>query len=165
MNKKVFTGFVIVSAIIYIVISYDMLLSINYSDLGNLSLSERIQLGIWQERFNLVPFKTIGKFFSDLFSSNTFARTAAIQNLAGNLLILMPLGFYLPFFIKKAAKTHIFIIIVATLIIIIEAIQFVIPGGRSLDIDDFILNLAGAVAMFLVCKHTPLRALFNYRAY
>lgn len=167
MNKKVFTGFVIASAIIYIIISYNMLFSFRHVGFGNFSLSERIQGGIWQGRYNLVPFKTIGNYLSNLFRGNMDAYfiRATIMDLIGNLLILMPLGFYLPFFVNKAAKAHIFVIVVAALIIIIEATQFVTPGGRVLDIDDFILNLVGALIGFFICKHTPIRSLFKYRAY
>jgi glycopeptide antibiotics resistance protein len=35
----------------------------------------------------------------------------------------------------------------------------------SLDIDDFILNLFGALVGVIICKNTPICSLFTKRAY
>jgi len=159
MSKKIFTGVVIASALIYVAISCRLLL-IRHSGFAEISLFERIRLGYG---YNLIPFKTIGAYFVHLFSGD-INTNIPIRNLIGNLLILMPLGFYLPFFARKAENIKTFIISVAALIIVIEVMQFVTISG-SLDIDDFILNFTGSLIGFFVCKYTPIRSLFKFRAF
>ena len=110
---------------------------------------------------NLVPFKTITTYIKAL-TNGSMNRSIPIQNLVGNLLLFMPFGFYLPFFTQKLSKIPAYIGSVAAFIIILEAIQILTRTG-SFDIDDFILNIAGALIAFLICQHTPIRALFRVR--
>ena len=83
-----------------------------------------------------------------------------IRNLLGNLLMFAPLGFYLPFISVKLKKTANFALFTALLILVIEVVQVFTRRG-SLDIDDFILNMRGALLGLLLCKHTPIRKLFK----
>ncbi len=142
MLKKIFTALVTASAIIYIFILYWML----FRGFGraNIMLSESMQ---YSYAFNLIPFKTIIKYTSAIFDGDI--RGHAIRNLFGNLFLLLPVGFYLPFFHKKAASLKTYAIVVAIFIVIIEVGQLITMSG-SLDIDDFILNFTGALLGFLI---------------
>jgi glycopeptide antibiotics resistance protein len=111
---------------------------------------------------NLTPFKTIIQYVAAVADGNI--RGHAIRNLGGNLFLLFPFGFYLPFFVRKLTGLKAYAIIVVAFIIIIEAAQLVTMSG-SMDIDDFLLNFTGAIIGFLICKHTPIRSLFKLRAY
>ncbi len=95
---------------------------------------------------NLVPFQTIHNYL--LLLSSTSSGTAfrhAIINLAGNVIMFVPLGFFLPNVFTKRNTFTGCLLQCAILILIIEIIQLFTLLG-SCDIDDFILNMAGAAA-------------------
>lgn len=61
--------------------------------------------------------------------------------------MFLPMGIYLPFFIHKISKVSIFTISMIIALFFIECIQLVTRRGRF-DIDDFILNMLGALIEF-----------------
>ena len=111
---------------------------------------------------NLIPFKTIAEYLAAVVDGSS--RGHAIRNLGGNLFLLFPLGFYLPFFVPKTRKLKIYGIVTAVSIIAVEIVQILTKTG-SLDIDDFILNFTGALTGFFVFSYTPIRSLFKLRAW
>ncbi|MBR4993266.1 MAG: VanZ family protein [Lachnospiraceae bacterium] len=96
-------------------------------------------------RANFVPFKTVKMYMKYYAVTNSFT------NLAGNLVIFMPLGFLLPFTWKK--KHGIFAIAALGFLISmgVEVTQLV-TGLGAFDVDDLILNTAGAVIGYLIYK-------------
>ena len=110
----------------------------------------------------MVPFKTIVEYITAAIDGTM--RGNAIRNLVGNLFLLFPLGFYLPFFAKKATATKTYLIVVSVFIVVIEVMQLITMSG-SLDIDDFILNLTGAFIGLVFCKYTPIRFLLKLHTY
>ena len=158
MVKKVFSGFAIASAILYIFFLFNVLF-INFGRGNNTTLSEHMRLTY---TFNLTPFKTIAEYCTNLMEGRN--RGSAIMNLAGNLLLLLPLGFYLPFLAKKTAKIQVYAVIVTAVTIIIEVSQMMTRTG-SLDIDDFILNLTGALIGITICKQISIHSLLKLHAY
>jgi glycopeptide antibiotics resistance protein len=156
MSKKMFSGFVIASAILY-AFSLIYVLFLGFGR-GNIVRPEHMRFG---HAMNLIPFKTIAEYCAALIDGD---RVGAIMNLTGNLLLLMPLGFFLPFFIQKAAKLKVYVPVVSALIIVIEVAQLITMRG-SCDIDDFLLNLSGALIGLAICKRVQLRSLFMPRAY
>jgi glycopeptide antibiotics resistance protein len=78
--------------------------------------------------------------------------------------LFFPVGFYLPFFVQRMAKFKIYSVVVAASIIVIEIMQLATKSG-SLDIDNFILNFAGALIGLVVFTRTPLRRLLELRAW
>ena len=161
MKKKIFTALVIVSAAVYAFALYYMLFRL--IGRGMVIMSEHMldNFNYWNS-INFIPFKTITEYITDIINGSI--RGHAIRNLAGNLFLLFPLGFYLPFFIRKFTGIKAYAVVVAAFITIIEVTQLVTMSG-SLDVDDFILNFSGALIGFLVFKHTPIRSLFKLRAY
>jgi glycopeptide antibiotics resistance protein len=91
---------------------------------------------------NLVPF-TIFKHYNDIFDRQIF----------GNFIMLLPLGIFLPLLYKQASSFAKVILISLLISISIELIQL-INNSRRTDIDDLILNTAGAIAGFLIYKIT-----------
>ena len=148
MSKKMFSGFVIASAIIYASCLYAVLF-VSFGR-GDIMRAEHMR---FIDAMNLTPFKTIVEYSVALIDGSN--SETAIMNLAGNLLLLLPLGFYLPFFVRKTAEIGVFAVVVAAIIIVVEVAQIVTRTG-SLDIDDFILNLSGALAGIAIWKHMPL---------
>ena len=100
---------------------------------------------------NNIPFKEIMRYE---FGSKMF-----IYNVLGNILIFVPFGYFISRYVKPK---KIFPIIVDALItsVTVETVQLKI--GRSFDIDDIILNIAGAIIGYFVYiafdaiyKHLP----------
>ena len=155
------TAFVVMSFLFYLYMAFGLLI---FRSAAMFSQAlESIGLPRYHSSYNLVPCKTIIGYIRAL-ADRSMTRNIPIQNLVGNLLAFMPLGFYLPFFIKKMATLKRFAITVSGLIIAVELTQFLLRVG-SMDIDDFILNFIGALIGFAICTHRPVSYLLRLRAY
>ncbi|MCJ0933288.1 VanZ family protein [Virgibacillus halodenitrificans] len=108
---------------------------------------------------NFVPFKTINTYFT-AFVDNSMNRNIPIKNLVGNFFMFLPMGIYLPFLIKKIAGLGRFVLSMIVLLFFIEVIQLVTRRG-SFDIDDFILNMIGALIGFAIWKTKYIQKLLN----
>ncbi|WHX24574.1 VanZ family protein [Virgibacillus halodenitrificans] len=108
---------------------------------------------------NFVPFKTINTYFTAIID-NSMNRSIPIKNLVGNLFMFLPMGIYLPFLIKKIAGLGRFVLSMIVLLLFIEVIQLVTRRG-SFDIDDFILNMIGALIGFAIWKTKCIQKLLN----
>ena len=98
---------------------------------------------------NLIPFKTIIEFakeFNSMYSNRT-----VLLNLFGNFIALMPMAFFLPLLFKKQNKFKTFFLTVFLIVFGIELTQLLTASGRF-DIDDFILNVSGAILMYFILK-------------
>src|SRR5699024_2397006 len=84
--------------------------------------------------FNFMP--TILKWWSGSFVLGDWVKTM----LVGNVLLFVPMGFFLPIIFGNITK-HKFFRIAIMLPIAIEVVQPMI--GRSFDVDDIICNFAG----------------------
>ena len=99
---------------------------------------------------NLIPFKTIGGYVAAIFDGS-MNLNIPLENLLGNLFLFFPLGIYLPLFGKREDTLKNFLCSTVSVIFIIEFAQFLTKRG-SFDIDDFILNLAGALLGYLIWR-------------
>lgn len=98
---------------------------------------------------NFIPFKSIYEIIN-----NSVGFSVAVRQLGGNLLLLLPFGFYLPILSKKFNSFLMILlsgIVSACSIEIIQTLISRILGFtyRSTDIDDVILNTAGCLIGFL----------------
>lgn len=98
---------------------------------------------------NIIPFKTIIGFIESFDSMNS--NHSIIYNLFGNFIALMPMAFFLPLLFKKQNKNRIFIITITLIVFLIESMQLLTASG-TFDIDDFILNIAGATLVYFILK-------------
>ena len=159
--KKAFSAVAVISAIIYIYILIDLLFRLTGRAMIVVSPDMLKNYNYWNS-INLVPFKTIIQYIK-FFIEGRMVRIA-INNLLGNIIIFIPAGFYLPFFLKIMRNLKIYVVTSAALIIFIEIAQIATRTG-SMDIDDFILNLAGALIGFVIFTRTPARLLLRLRAW
>ena len=90
---------------------------------------------------NLIPFREILRY--DLFSS------AFMKQVVGNVLMFVPLGYFATHYCKLKGVVSITIISLLSSSTI-EIVQHFI--GRSVDIDDVILNVLGGIIGFIVYK-------------
>ncbi len=83
---------------------------------------------------NLIPFKEMFRFSlgSRMFFKNVF----------GNIILFLPYGFFLSYFVKLK-KVKIITILSLFVSFIVEIIQYRI--GRVFDVDDIILNVIGGI--------------------
>lgn len=90
---------------------------------------------------NYIPFK---EMFRYTLWSNLF-----IKNVIGNMVMFVPYGFFLGFFVKVNKVSTAFIL-TSIVSITVEIIQKNI--GRVFDIDDIILNVIGGIIGFVIYK-------------
>ena len=160
MNKT-FTGFAIASFLVYGFVLYFMLF--NLPGRAMVLVSDGMMENYnYFNSINLIPFMTIIEYITGIGDASI--RGHAIRNLGGNLFLLFPMGFYLPFLMDKLKEMKPYLLVVAVFIIIIEATQILTLTG-SMDIDDFILNFSGALLGYAFFKHTPFCSIFKYRAW
>ena len=159
--KKAFSALVIASAGLYVFGLYQVLFAGANREMIVMSESMLEHYNYWNS-VNLVPLKTIAEYITAIIDGSI--RGVAIRNLFGNLLLFFPMGFYLPFFVKKLAKIKPYSLLMAVVIILVEVVQLATKSG-SLDIDDFLLNFAGALMGFLLFTRTPARAWLKLRAW
>ncbi|WP_151706150.1 VanZ family protein [Weizmannia acidilactici] len=108
---------------------------------------------------NFVPFKTISTYIMAMFDGS-LNLGIPIKNLIGNLIMFLPMGIYLPYYIKKINKVGRFTFSMIILLFVIEVTQLVTRRG-SFDIDDFILNMVGALIGFGIWKTKIVQRLFK----
>ena len=90
---------------------------------------------------NFIPFKEMFRY--PLFSHMFF------RNVIGNMLMFMPYGFFISYFLKLDHKNT---IILLSLLVscTIESTQYLI--GRVFDVDDILLNLLGGILGYYVYR-------------
>ena len=102
-----------------------------------------------ERSFNLIPFASISQYLS---SGSSGLRRFAFGNIAGNVLLFIPLGAGLSVLTKSTvART---MLIVASASVAVEILQGVFALGAS-DIDDVILNCLGGfigIQLFLLLR-------------
>ena len=94
--------------------------------------------------FNPVPLRTIRRFSRLLRPPvRPFLLRIALRNLLGNIVLFIPLGYFLPTLNSSLRKFYLTFLAVTIIITTIELTQLVFMVGTC-DIDDLILNLLGA---------------------
>ena len=98
---------------------------------------------------NLEPFHTIRLFLKVL--GTPAYNSATVINLGGNVILFIPLGFFLPQVFPKLRKFWKTILTTALIIIAVELAQLFTLLG-SCDIDDLILNVLGSTLGYFIHK-------------
>ena len=89
---------------------------------------------------NYVPFHEITRYE---FGSRLF-----IKNVVGNIILFIPYGFFVTYYLKFK-KPYPVIILSVLVSLTIETTQLLI--GRVFDIDDILLNIVGSTIGFVIC--------------
>lgn len=109
---------------------------------------------------NFVPFRTIRDFWAVAQAGEGGYWTRfAIVNLAGNVVMFVPLGFFLPCLWRKARRLGWTLLVSAAVILAVEIAQPLTLRGSG-DIDDLILNLIGVAigyALFAIVRRRTRR--------
>lgn len=101
---------------------------------------------------NLVPFETIALYWRLITqSSNDALVRHAIINLAGNVVMFIPLGWFLPNLWETCRSYWRMLLSVTAAIATVEVIQLLTLLG-SCDTDDLMLNILGSSIGFVLYK-------------
>ena len=110
--------------------------------------------------FYIVTFQDVNygtsnfTLFKEMFRYE-FGSPLFVKNVLGNILLFIPLGFYISYYLRSENSISTLIITVLSSITI-ESTQLVI--GRVFDVDDIILNVIGGIVGYLFYKsiiHLP----------
>ncbi|MFD2654733.1 VanZ family protein [Gracilibacillus thailandensis] len=122
----------------------------------NLSLIEYIK-----NTSNFIPFNTIYFYVQAMFNE-TLNINIIVRNIIGNIIAFMPMGVFLPLFIRKLNSVTRFTVSMIVIILSIETLQALTRRG-SFDIDDLILNVFGALLVFTIWRSNIVQKLVSQR--
>ncbi|RWZ54482.1 VanZ family protein [Halobacillus fulvus] len=105
---------------------------------------QNLEFGINFHQVNFIPFTTIVDYFT------LGNKGISLENLVGNVMIFMPLGFLLPILIKKCQNAKSLLLFSFVLSLFFEITQLLFSILGSFDMDDLNLNTFGAFLGYLV---------------
>jgi len=115
--------------------------------ISNIFLADKGKIAeYFSEKTNIVPFATV-KLFVNAYKSGSLDTLVVLENIFGNLVAFMPFAFFVPNIFKKVNSGLKFFACISVCVAIIELLQIVFLTG-SADVDDFILNVGGAMATY-----------------
>lgn len=97
---------------------------------------------------NLEPLHTIHNYLRAYALGNIRLEFVVI-NLAGNLAAFAPMAIFLPALFRSQRNLLVFFVTILLLVGAVEIVQYLTQTG-SCDIDDLLLNTAGALAVWLI---------------
>ena len=102
----------------------------------------------WGGAVNLEPFYTIRRF---LIHYRRTGSLSSLSNLLGNVVILIPLGILLPVIFRALRRFWLTLPLLALVAVEVEYLQWRTGAGVA-DVDDSILNFAGAAAGYVFAR-------------
>lgn len=108
---------------------------------------------------NLEPFRTIRNYLVYYQRTGSFV---SVSNLVGNVVILVPLGVLLPVLFRPMRRFWLFLPLAALVACGVEYLQWVTATGAA-DVDDSILNFAGAALGYLLTRIVQIVGDLSYR--
>lgn len=103
------------------------------------------------DSLNLIPFFTVNLYINGV-AQDKISVAYFIINIFGNLIMLMPLTYFLPRIFKGIKGFFKLLIALILFSVAIEILQLVFLTG-SCDIDDVILNVTGAAIAYPILKN------------
>ena len=155
-QEKIYKQNIKLYLLLYIILLISLTIFINRP---SFALFDYQYLQDYLNNINIIPFKTIIHFLN---SNINFG--IKIYNILGNIIALIPLSLLLIFINDKYLSYKKQFIVLFLTVLGIELCQFLLAAGRF-DIDDFILNIGGALLFLVIIKKTKtintLKHLFN----
>ncbi|WP_285564087.1 VanZ family protein [Streptomyces sp. RTGN2] len=93
---------------------------------------------------NLRPGRSLRQYAED------YTFLAACKQAGGNLVLGMPFGVLLPILVPRRLRMVRMVLLTVLVIVVVELVQGALVAGRAFDIDDVILNTAGALLGYLL---------------
>ena len=128
--------------------------------ISNIFLADKGKIAeYFSEKTNIVPFATV-RLFVNAYKTDSLDTFVVLENILGNLLVLMPFAFFVPNVFKKINSVLKFLGVISIFVLLIEVLQLIFLTG-SADIDDFILNVSGAMIAYGVLGITKVNIRTN----
>lgn len=125
-------------------------------NISNIFLADKQTVNEYlSQKINLIPFATV-KLFINAYKDANLGTFVVFENILGNLFVFMPFAILVPELFKKINTALRFFVVMAVGVLIIEALQILFLTG-SADIDDFILNVGGAMAAYGIFNATKIK--------
>lgn len=116
-------------------------------NISNIFLADGEQISeYFANKTNIIPFATV-KLFINAFETGSLEPYVVLENILGNFFVFMPFACLVPNVFSRINSAAKFLLFISLLVITIEVLQLVFLTG-SADIDDFILNVSGAMAAY-----------------
>ena len=110
-----------------------------------------------RSNMNLIPFRTIGNYWKVVLRGEfTPLFFHCVINLVGNVILFIPIGYFLPRLWPGMRHFGVFLITCILSVMVVELLQLVTLLG-CLDVDDLILNLYGMLAGYVIYALTKNR--------
>ncbi|MET9591789.1 VanZ family protein [Streptomyces sp. NPDC006516] len=93
---------------------------------------------------NLRPGRSLRQYAED------YTFLAACKQAGGNLLLGVPFGVLLPILVPRRLRMLRMMVLTVLVIAVVELVQGALVAGRAFDIDDVILNTAGALLGYVL---------------
>lgn len=103
-----------------------------------------------KQNVNLHLFDSI-RLFIHGYEIGVVSLETLLRNILGNIVVFMPMGYFLPALFKNQRKMSVFLVTLVIMILCVESIQVLLRIGSG-DIDDLMLNMIGGIIMFIVFK-------------
>lgn len=108
----------------------------------------------WEKVLNLLnpaPFETICRYIGLLGHPNPELVRTAVINLAGNVILFIPIGIFVPAIFPKTGCWWKILLITLGAIVTVELTQMLTLLGTC-DVDDVTLNVLGAMLGYLIFR-------------
>lgn len=139
---------ILVSVLYFGVLIYILFLKRLGYDYGISSFAEYME---WiKKQANIIPFINIYGYVTAPHITLGYT-VDFIKNLAGNIAIFVPMGYFLPAFSKKLKSFGKYVLTVLIISLLVEIIQLLTLTGMF-DINDLILNTIGGAVGFCIVK-------------
>lgn len=93
---------------------------------------------------NMTPGRSLRQYAED------YTFLAACKQAGGNILLGVPFGVLLPVLVPRRLRMLRMILLTGVVMVVVELAQGAVVEGRAFDIDDVILNTAGALLGYLL---------------
>lgn len=97
--------------------------------------------------YSLIPFRTIREFWH-AYRTGALSNEIIVRNLIGNIVLFMPMSWFLPILFEPLRNKWLYALTLLCGICLVEVVQHISYRG-VMDVDDVILNFAGAMVVFL----------------
>lgn len=108
---------------------------------------------------NIIPFGTLTSYIYKIIN-HKINTNIVVVNVFVNLILLTPMGFFIPMLFKEKIKNmKQFLLLILLITVSIEILQFLTLSG-TFDIDDIILNTFGAILSYMFINTKIIKKLF-----
>ncbi len=108
---------------------------------------------------NFTPFATV-MLYVRAIKYNYIGMATPLSNLIGNVLLFMPMAFFLPCLYESMRTFWKFLLLMTAVLTAVEALQLLLCCG-SCDVDDVLLNLIGSLAVYALASLPPVKRLLR----